>query len=248
MLRDPSSPHRRRAHALAAALVSIGLIAVAHGAAFAQAPAVAQPARAADQAQPAAGAAPAANAAAPANSSAPADAAAPVGAAASADAAAPAEGASAEPPGDTRGLDEEIQGLKKDVVDLNKDLFVLEEELLFPANTQVAVFVSMDVGDFFALDNVTLKIDQKEVANYLYTPREAEALMKGGVQRLYLGNLKVGEHELVAFFTGKGPNERDYKRGATLKFEKGIGAKYLELKINDRQRKLQPEFEIKDWE
>jgi hypothetical protein len=156
--------------------------------------------------------------------------------------------ASAEPPPDTRGLDEEIQNLKKDVVDLNKDLFVLEEELLFPANTQVAVFVSMDVGDFFAIDNVTLKIDQKEVANYLYTPREAEALLKGGVHRLYLGNLKVGEHELVAFFTGKGPNDRDYKRGATLKFEKGIGAKYLELKINDRQRKQQPEFEIKDWE
>ncbi len=129
--------------------------------------------------------------------------------------------ASAEPPPDTRGLDEEIQNLKKDVVDLNKDLFVLEEELLFPANTQVAVFVSMDVGEFFALDNVTLKIDQKEVANYLYTPREAEALLKGGVHRIYLGNLKVGEHELVAFFTGKGPNERDYKRGATVQVREG---------------------------
>jgi hypothetical protein len=149
---------------------------------------------------------------------------------------------------DTRGLDQEIQGLKKDVVDLNKDLFVLEEELLFPANTQVAVFLSMDVGDFFALDSVQLKIDQKEVINYLYTPREVEALLKGGVQRLYLGNLKVGSHELVAFFNGKGPNDRAYKRGASLHFVKGVGAKYLELKIDDRQRKLQPEFAIKDWE
>jgi len=180
-----------------------------------------------------------------------------------ADATTPAAGADAAPPAaagdaagsdagatppDTRGLDQEVQGLKKDVVDLNRELFVLEEELLFPANTQVAVFISMDVGDFFALDSVTLKIDQKEVINYLYTPREVEALLKGGVHRLYLGNLKVGKHELVAFFSGKGPNDRDYKRGATLKFEKGIGAKYLELKINDRQRKQQPEFEIKDWE
>jgi hypothetical protein len=158
--------------------------------------------------------------------------------------------AEAAPPDatDTRGLDQEVQGLKKDVVDLNRDLFVLEEELLFPANTQVAVFLSMDVGDFFALDAVQLKIDQKEVINYLYTPREVEALLKGGVHRLYLGNLKVGPHELVAFFSGKGPNDRDYKRGATISFEKGIGAKYLELKINDRQRKQQPEFEIKDWE
>jgi hypothetical protein len=178
----------------------------------------------------------------------PPPAAAPPEAAPAPQEAAPAGGAPAESSPDTRGLDQEVQDLKKDVVDLNRDLFILEEELLFPANTQVAVFLSMDVGQFFALDSVQLKIDQKEVINYLYTPREVEALLKGGVQRLYLGNLKVGQHELVAFFNGKGPNERAYKRGASLRFEKGVGAKYLELKIDDRQRKLQPEFEIKDWE
>jgi len=151
-------------------------------------------------------------------------------------------------PADTRALDEEIQAIKKEVVDLNRDLFVLEEELLFPANTQVAVFLSMDVGEFFALDTVELRLDNKQVAKHLYTAREAEALLKGGVQRLYLGNLRVGNHELVALFTGKGPNGQDYTRGAQLKFEKSIGAKYLELKIADRQRKRQPEFEIKDWE
>lgn len=161
--------------------------------------------------------------------------------------ATPAADTSAAAP-DTRALDEEIQSLKKEVVDLNRDLFVLEEELLFPANTQVAVFLSMDVGDFFALDTVELRVDDKQVAKYLYTPREAEALLKGGVQRLYLGNLRVGNHELVALFTGKGPNGQDYSRGAQLKFEKSVGAKYLELKIADRQRKRQPEFEIKDWE
>jgi hypothetical protein len=174
--------------------------------------------------------------------------AAPPAAPASAPVAAPPAAAGADAPPDTRGLDERVQGLKQDVVDLNRDLFVLEEELLFPANTQVAVFLAVDVGDFFALDSVQLKIDRKEVINYLYTPREVDALLKGGVQRLYLGNLKVGQHELVAFFSGKGPNDRAYKRGASIKFEKGIGAKYLELKIDDRQRKLQPEFEIRDWE
>jgi len=163
---------------------------------------------------------------------------------------APAAGAPAPdaPSADFKTLDQEVQGLKKDVIDLNKDLFVLEEELLFPANTQVALYVSMDVGSFFALDSVTVKIDNKEVKNYLYTAREADALLKGGVQQIYLGNLKVGKHELVAFFTGKGPAERDYKRGATLNFDKGVGAKYLELKITDRVAKHQPEFTIKDWE
>ena len=158
------------------------------------------------------------------------------------------DAAAAAPADDTRTLDQEVQGLKKDVIDLNKDLFVLEEELLFPANTQVAVFLSMDVGTFFTLDAVTIRIDNKEVTNYLYTAREAEALLKGGVQRVYLGNQKVGKHELVAFFTGKGPGDRDYRRGATLNFEKGVGAKYLELKISDRVTKHQPEFIVKDWE
>jgi hypothetical protein len=95
---------------------------------------------------------------------------------------------------------------------------------------------------------VTVKIDNKEVKNYLYTAREAQALLKGGVQQIYLGNLKVGKHELVAFFSGKGPVARDYKRGATINFDKGVGAKYLELKITDRVPKHQPEFMIKDWE
>jgi hypothetical protein len=160
---------------------------------------------------------------------------------------APAETPAAASP-DFKTLDQEVQGVKKDIIELNKDLFVLEEELLFPANTQVAVYVSMDVGTFFALDSVTVKIDNKEVKNYLYTAREADALLKGGVQQIYLGNLKVGKHELVAFFTGKGPVERDYKRGATINFTKGVGAKYLELKITDKVSKHQPEFTIKDWE
>jgi hypothetical protein len=152
----------------------------------------------------------------------------------------------AQPAGD--GVDAQVQSLKSDVLDLNRDLFVLEQELLYPANTQVAVFVSMDAGTFFALDSVQLKIDGKEVANYLYTPRETHALVQGGVQRLYVGNLKVGKHELVAFLTGKGPHDLDYTRGATLDFQKDIGAKYLELTITDDQHKLQPQFRIKDWE
>jgi hypothetical protein len=145
-------------------------------------------------------------------------------------------------------LDAEVQSLRRDVVDLNRDLFMLEEDLLFPASTQVAVFVSMDVGTFFALDSVQLKVDDKEVANYLYTEREQEALKRGGVQRLWLGNLKAGEHEITAFFTGQGPHARDYKRGTTLTVAKGVGAKYLELRISDKASQLQPEFVVKVWE
>ena len=163
-------------------------------------------------------------------------------------AAASEPAAAAAPTDEFKSLDQEVQALKKDVLDLNRELFVLEEDLLFPANTQVAVFVSMDVGEFFALDSVTLKLDNKEVANYLYTEREAQALLKGGVHRVYIGNLKVGDHELLALFTGQGPHARDYRRGATIKLTKGVGAKYVELKISDRAVKAQPEFIVKEWE
>jgi hypothetical protein len=95
-----------------------------------------------------------------------------------------------------------VQDLKKEVKSLNRDLFILEEELLFPSSTQLAVFVSVDVGNFFRLDSVQLKIDNKIVANHLYTRRELESLSRGGVQRLFLGNVKSGEHELVAIFSG----------------------------------------------
>lgn len=148
----------------------------------------------------------------------------------------------------TVGLDEQVQALKKEVMDLNRDLFILEEELLFPANTQVAVFVSMDVGEFFALDSVQVKVDDKEVANYLYTEHETEALHRGGVHKIFTSNLRSGEHEIVAFFTGVGPHGRDYRRGASVKFEKGIGAKFLELTISDKAAKAQPEFVVREWE
>ncbi len=146
------------------------------------------------------------------------------------------------------GLDGRVQDVKGDVIRLNRDLLVLEEELLFPANTQVALFVSMDVGKLFSLDSVQVRLDDKVVSNYLYTPLEVQALHRGGVQRMYVGNLKSGEHTLTAFFTGKGPHDRDYKRGATVKFEKTTGAKYIELQIKDSSGKLQPEFDVKVWQ
>lgn len=164
-------------------------------------------------------------------------------AAAATAAAAPAPAASAV---DT-GLDARVQDLKADVIRLNRDLLVLEEELLFPASTQVALFVSMDVGKLFSLDSVQIKLDDKIVADYLYTPAEVAALHRGGVQRVYVGNLRSGTHEITAFFTGQGPHSRDYKRATTLKFDKGAEPKYIELRIKDKLAKLQPEFDVKIW-
>lgn len=173
---------------------------------------------------------------------------APAAPAAAASAPAPAAAASAPAAAEPAvALDTRVQDAKADVIRLNRDLLVLEEELLFPASTQVALFVSMDVGKLFALESVQIKLDDKLVTNYLYTPAEVAALHRGGVQRVYMGNLKAGSHEITAFFTGQGPHVRDYKRATTLKFDKGSEPRYIELRIKDVTAKLQPEFDVKVW-
>jgi hypothetical protein len=148
----------------------------------------------------------------------------------------------AAPPGNPAALGSQMEGIKRDLVELKRDLVVLEEDLLYPASSQVAVFLSMDVGEFFALDSVTLKLNGKDVTHYLYTEKQADALFRGGVQRLFVGNVKQGQNQLTAFFTGKGPEGRDYRRATTVTFEKSFEPSYVELKISDSTAKYQPEF------
>lgn len=140
----------------------------------------------------------------------------------------------------------EVENLKVSVLNLNRDLLILEEELLYPASNQVAIYLSMDLGQFFNLDAVKLEIDNKLVASELYTDKQINALFRGGVQRLYIGNLKTGEHEISAYFTGRGP-QQDYKRGAKLVVNKTQAPLVLELKIMDSTAQLQPTFDIKEW-
>jgi hypothetical protein len=154
----------------------------------------------------------------------------------------------AEPIATSKPLNTQLESLKQDVLALNRDLLILEEELLYPSNSQLAVFLSVDTGTWFSLDAVKLKVDDKLVASDLYTERQVSALSRGGIQRLYLGNLKVGGHEVSAFFTGKGPQGRDYKRAATITIEKSDAPTVLELKIDDSTANEQAQFSIKQWD
>ncbi|MDF1643046.1 MAG: AraC family transcriptional regulator [Pseudomonadales bacterium] len=138
----------------------------------------------------------------------------------------------------------QIESLKKQLIKLNRDLFILEEELLFPASTQVSVLLAVDADKTFSLDSVKLKIDDEVVTQYLYTKRQMHALQRGGVQRLYMGNLRAGEHEVTAVFIGYGPDQREYKRAATLTFTKETGQKTIELKISASEGSYQPEFSV----
>ena len=132
-------------------------------------------------------------------------------------------------------------------MDLATELFDLSDEIRSPVSTHFSVFLSVDVGEYFGLNTIQLRIDDKEVVNYLYTVQEVQALLRGGSQRIYIGNLADGEHELIAIFVGRGTHQRDYRRAVQLKFQKLPGPKYVELRITDKKVLAQPVFEIKEW-
>lgn len=104
---------------------------------------------------------------------------------------------------DMRSLDERVQEIKSDVLEIAAELTQLEEKLLYPSNTQVAVFVSLIDGHVGDLDSVEVWIDGESVAHHVYSYKEMSALGKGGVQRLYTGNLSTGDHRLVVSVKGK---------------------------------------------
>ncbi|MDP5207967.1 hypothetical protein ORI99_13155, partial [Alishewanella sp. SMS9] len=114
--------------------------------------------------------------------------------------------------------EQQLEQLKQQAIALNRELFILEEELLFPAQTQLAVFLSVDAGQFFQLDSVQLKLNDESVTAYLYTEKEIAGLLRGAIQPLFKGNIRAGEHTLTAVFVGKGPDKRDYRRAISHTF------------------------------
>jgi len=145
-----------------------------------------------------------------------------------------------------KGLDEQVQDIKKDVLELTSQLTLLEEKLLFPSNTQVSLFVSFKGDPGFILDSMQIKMNNKVVAQHLYTFKELEALRAGGVQRIYTGNIKTGDHQLVASFIGRTKSGTEYQRSETFTVTKAVGPKFVEIQIAGDTASDQ-NLNFKDW-
>ncbi len=145
-----------------------------------------------------------------------------------------------------KGLDEQVQDIKKDVLNLTSELSRLEEKLLFPSNTQVSLFVSLNGDKGFVIDSMQIKVDNKVVAQHLYTYKEVEALKFGGVQRIYTGNIKTGDHALVASFIGRSKSGNEYQRSESFTVNKAVGPKFVEIKISGDSASDQ-NISFQDW-
>jgi len=140
-----------------------------------------------------------------------------------------------------KGLDEQVQEIKGDVLGIAAELYQLEEKLLYPSDTQVAVFISLAEDEEFRLDTVEVRIGGQSVANHLYTFKELEALQKGGVQRLYSGNITTGDHDLQVTLTGKSKGGSDIQKTENFTVSKDVGPKIVEITLAEKS------LGFKDW-
>jgi len=142
-----------------------------------------------------------------------------------------------------KGLDEQVQDIKKDVLAISAELSLLEEKLLFPSNTQVSLFVSVAKDAQFIPDAVQIKIDDKDVAHHIYSFKEVGALQRGGVQRIYTGNLKNGEHKLELSVIGRQNSGESQVEKGTFSISKKVGASLVEIHLGSSGASL---IEIKE--
>lgn len=130
-----------------------------------------------------------------------------------------------------KGLDEQVQEIKSEVLSIAADLNLLEERLIYPSSTQISVFVSLENDEQFRLDSLEIRLEGKPVAHHIYTFKELEALQKGGVQRIYIGNIRHGDHDLQVSMIGKSKGGSDLEKTESYIVNKGVGPKIVEIRL-----------------
>lgn len=143
-----------------------------------------------------------------------------------------------------KGLDEQVQEIKTDVLSIAAELNQLQEKLLYPSDTQIAIFVSVARDEKFRLDAVDIKVDGASVAHHLYTYKELEALQKGGVQRIYAGNVRTGEHAVQVTVLGKSEGGSDFQQSESFTVTKNVGPKLVGVVLAGSGSK---NITLKDW-
>lgn len=147
---------------------------------------------------------------------------------------------------DMRSLDGQVQEIKSDVLSIASELDSLEERLLFPSNTQLAVFVSMEPEQTFRLDALQVAINGRLATHHIYSFNELEALRKGGVQRIYTGNVVTGDHELRVTMMGKLKTGKDFSHTDSFAFAKGVEPKALGIELA-APGLGQSAIQVEDW-
>lgn len=131
-----------------------------------------------------------------------------------------------------KGLDEQVQEIKKEVLAISAELNQLEEKLLYPSNTQLAIFVSMEKNSKTPPIALKIMLDEDDISHHIYSFKEIEALNIGGVQRIYTGNIRTGEHNLKINVINKQSGGNN-AHTVSHQFDKGIKPQMVEIRLSD---------------
>lgn len=146
----------------------------------------------------------------------------------------------------SKGIQAEAEQIKKDILSLGQELSTLQQGLLYPADTQIMLYLSTETPSPFILDSIEIKLDGAVLTTYLYTESEVNALAKGGVQRLYIGHISEGSHTLEATFNGQGVDDHYFRRNKVFEFTKKSNSKHIQMIISTTSRSFEPKMTIKD--
>jgi len=136
----------------------------------------------------------------------------------------------------------EAADVTRDLVELKRDIRLVEDELLYPPSSKVAVYVSVAADIEGQLDAVQLKLNGRDVASRVYDAKAFTALTRGGVDRVYLGNAPQGDNVVVCRFQGRRADGKDFSRDAEIRFEKAFEPIAVEFEVTDTTTRGEPDI------
>jgi hypothetical protein len=144
-------------------------------------------------------------------------------------------------------IDQEVQAIKQEILDINRDLSSLEEELLYPPEHRLTIFLSLSSGTTMDLKTITIYLDEDTLVHHKYSKSEMEALRKGGVHKAYIGSIRKGKHVLQAQLRGTDRKDRVFDIVNNAAFTKRQSTKYVELRVSESSLRRVPRLTIQSW-
>jgi hypothetical protein len=118
--------------------------------------------------------------------------------------------------------------------------------MLYPDANQLAVYLSVDSGERFTISQVKLRVNAREMALIQYDDIQMDAFNRGGIERIFIGNIEVGDHTVTAIISGEANNGQKMKRAVSQQFSKSANANVLELSVSYNRKLRQPQFNLEE--
>lgn len=148
---------------------------------------------------------------------------------------------------ETALLAQDAQRVKEQVLQLNKDLYQLEKDLLSPATTEIAFYLSLRATRYFSPLSVEINTQGIPSIHHLYTEREVEALLMGAVHPIASDNIGPGAHQVEVIVRGKDESGAEQVIKMAQQVEKQAAPLLLEIVVSDNRGASAAVMQLTTW-